>query len=110
MSAPRWEDVEAEIERLAKSGEAFTTIQSGANRIASYHPGWRLQLETPAGPAWVDIEDIRTSWEMFQSLGRINRYDVMDPGRCSDFLMALFARLPGVVEEPGAQPHLVLSR
>ena len=38
---------------------------------------------------------IRECWETFERLGRIRRQDVLEPGRCSAFMVALFAQRPG---------------
>jgi hypothetical protein len=54
------------------------------------------------------VDSIHECWETFERLGRIRRRDVLDPGRCSAFMIALFRQVPGVVEQPGADLYLVL--
>ena len=49
---------------------------------------------------WIDVDDVRCRWETFERLGKIDRNDVLDPGRASVFMLALFGQLPGVVEAP----------
>lgn len=106
-----WPDVEREIARLAATGERFDTGNSNGNRIAFNDPEWRLQLETPNGVNWVDMADVKTCWETFERLGRIRRRDVLEPGRCSAFIMALFGHVPGVLtDDVGDEPYLVLPR
>jgi hypothetical protein len=65
-------------------------------------------LESDAGPRWLEIDTIRECWETFERLGRIRRRDVLEPGRCSAFMMALFSQVPGVEELAGEDPYLVL--
>ncbi len=92
---PGWAEVEALLGKLAASGETFTTAISPANWISRYEPGRRIRLESEADSSWVDVENIRGCWETFERLGRIRRSDVLDPGRCSAFMMALFERNRG---------------
>jgi hypothetical protein len=94
---PGWQSVEELLTRLATTGAKFPTASSVDNRISAYQPGQRLLLENDNGSRWVRIEDIRDCWETFERLGRIHRRDVLDPGRCSGFVMALFAQVDGVV-------------
>jgi hypothetical protein len=54
-------------------------------------------------------ESIRECWETFELFGRIRRQEVLDPGRCSAFMFALFRQVPGVVEQVGDDPYLVFS-
>jgi hypothetical protein len=39
---------------------------------------------------------VRTCWETFERLGRVRRGDLLEPGRCSAFMFALFAHVEGV--------------
>ena len=96
---PSWQDVEGLLTRLAATGTKFPTASSVDNRISRYEPGRRLLLENDIGSRWVRIGDIRACWETFEGLGRIHRRDVLDPGRCSGFMMALFAQVDGVVAD-----------
>jgi hypothetical protein len=66
-------------------------------------------LDFEAGSHWVAVDDIRECWKTFERLGRIRRQDVLEPGRCSAFVMALFARVAGVVERTEPEHLLVLS-
>jgi hypothetical protein len=68
-----------------------------------------MMVETAVRSSWVQIEHVRGCWETFDRLGRIKRGDVLEPGRASAFMMALFAQLPGVREVPGDEPSLVLA-
>ena len=109
MSRATWTDVEAEIRRLAETRETFTTALSPENRICEYDPLRRLTLQNGRGSSFVDIDDIRACWKTFEERGAIRRQDVLEPGRCSAFVMALFARIPGVgIEERRNEPWLVL--
>jgi hypothetical protein len=105
---PSWADVEELLERLAHTGEAIPTALSPTTRIASYQRGRRLMLESDTGSQWLAIENIRECWGTFERLGRIRRQDVLDPGRCSAFMIALFQRVPGVAEHIGEDRYLVL--
>jgi hypothetical protein len=94
---PSWHEVEALLSRLSASGTRFATASFVSNRISRYEPGQRLLLENENGSRWVRVGDIQGCWETFERLGCIHRRDVLDPGRCSGFVMALFAQLDGVV-------------
>jgi hypothetical protein len=54
------------------------------------------------------VASIRACWETFESLGRIRRQDVLEPGRCSAFVMALFAQIAGVVDGSDDGEYLAL--
>jgi hypothetical protein len=97
-----WSGVEELLTRLTKTRTKFATASSGGNWISQYEPQERLLLENDNGSRWVRIEDLRDCWATFERLGRIHRRDVLDPGRCSGFVMALFARVEGVVAEDAA--------
>ena len=104
---PDWSTVEALLARLASTRVRFATATTSAAWISSYEPGRRLRLETGQGSRWVEVESIRICWTRLEHLGRIRRNDVLDPGRCSAFMMALFEQVAGVTEEAGDDPYLV---
>lgn len=106
---PRWEDVIEVIEGLVLTGAVLPTSVTLRNQIATYQRGRRLMLNSEAGSHWVAVDDLRECWKTFERLGRIRRQDVLEPGRCSAFVMALFARVPGVVERTEPEHLLVLS-
>jgi hypothetical protein len=108
-SSPDWDAVEELIALLAKTHATFTSTLSDENWISAYEPGRRLMLEAGSRSSWVQVEHVRTCWETFERRGRICRRDVLEPGRHSAFMIALFAQLPGVREEPGDEPSLVLA-
>ena len=95
-----WDDVEGLIEDLCTTHHAFATATSAENSISQYEPGGRLLLETGRGTRWIALGDVRACWETFERLGRIRRSDLLEPGRCSAFMFALFAQVEGVVQEP----------
>jgi hypothetical protein len=105
---PRWEDVVEVIERLVLTGAVLPTSVGLDSQIASYERGRRFMLGSEAGSHWVAVDDIRECWKTFERLGHIRRPDVLEPGRCSAFVMALFARVPGVEESIDPEHHLVL--
>ncbi len=109
-SAPDWHRVEQLLARLADTRAFFPTATSQSNWISSYEPGKRLRLEADAGSKWVQLEHLKECWEKFERLGHIRRVDVLEPGRCSAFVMALFARVPGVREEGTDERSLRLDR
>jgi hypothetical protein len=94
---PSWQEVEAVLTRLSASGARFATASFVSNRISRYEPGQRLLLENENGSRWVRVGDIQGCWETFERMRCIHRRDVLDPGRCSGFVMALFAQVDGVV-------------
>jgi len=106
---PRWEDVVELIERLVVTGAVLPTSVELRSQITSYQRGRRLMLNSEAGSHWVAYDDLHECWKTFERLGRIRRQDVLEPGRCSAFVMALFARVPGVVERTQPEHLLVLS-
>ena len=101
-----WNDVERELASLAREKTRFATATATLNQISSYEPNRRIQVENEHGITWVEIESVRTCFERFESAGRIRRRDLLDPGRCSAFMFALFSRLPGVVSEDGDESAL----
>jgi len=108
--APSWVDVELLLDRLAATGEPIPTAAAPSTRITSYQVGRRVMLESDRGSKWVAVESIRGCWDTFERLGRIRREDVLEPGRCSAFMFALFRQLPGVAEQDGKDRCLVLRR
>jgi hypothetical protein len=106
---PRWEDVVEVIERLVMTGAVLPTSVELRSHIASYQRGRRLMLNSEAGSHWVAVDDLHECWKTFERLGSIRRQDVLEPGRCSAFVMALFARVPGVLERTDPEHLLVLS-
>jgi hypothetical protein len=105
---PDWQAVELLLARLAETRAFFPTATSGSTWISSYEPGRRLRLESDARSSWIQVEHLHACWETFERLGRIRRADVLEPGRCSAFVMALFARVPGVGGEDGDDLVLML--
>ena len=89
---------------LAASKEHF----DGENWISSYEPGSRLRLETGSDSTWIDIDSVRGCWETLERLGRIKRSDVLEPGRRSAFMMAIFARVEGIGQDTRGELQLVL--
>jgi len=106
---PSWVEVEEVLSSLASAKTAFATETSASNRITSYDRERRLMLESDSGSAWVNVDCIRECWDTFERLGRISRADVLEPGRRSAFMIALFQRVAGVVREPGDKTYLVLA-
>jgi hypothetical protein len=105
---PDWHAVELLLATLAQTRAFFPSATSGANWISSYEPDRRLRLESDARSSWIQVEHLRECWYRFERLGRIRRADVLEPGRCSAFVMALFARVPGVRDDAGDGRYLVL--
>ena len=105
VAAPGWDAVEALLADLAASKTRF----AGENWISSYEPGRRLRLETETDSTWVDIESVQTCWETLERLGRIRRRDVLEPGRRSAFMMALFQQIEGIRQERRGELYLVLK-
>jgi hypothetical protein len=108
VAAPGWPAVEAVLAELARTRENFTTANSELNWISVYEPRRRVRLETGVDSVWVDIESIRGCWETLERLGRIRRSDVLEPGRRSAFMMALFQQVEGIRQEREGELYLVL--
>ena len=106
---PSWAAVEEVIAQLARAKTPFGTETSTSNRITSYDRDQRLMLESDSGSAWVDVDCIRECWSTFERLGRISRADVLDPGRRSAFMLALFERVAGVEREDAEKTYLLLA-
>jgi len=105
---PCWADVEQLLDRLAETGERLPSAHGDGATILSYERGHRLMLDSGLRSRWVAVDDIRACWDTFERLGRIRREDVLDPGRCSAFMVELFAHVPGVVDHDGSERCLVL--
>jgi hypothetical protein len=96
---PGWEDVDALLTRLVTTRETFSTRTSEQSHVSQYDPDSRLMVEANNGARWVAVADVKECWSTFERLGRIGRADVLEPGRCSAFMIALFAQVDGVVSE-----------
>ncbi len=108
LRTPDWDSVERLLAELAELRGFFPSATSHSNWISSYEPGRRLRLETDAGSKWIQVDDVRRCWDTFERLRRIRRADVLEPGRSSGFMMALFARVPGVSEAGADEQALLL--
>lgn len=108
--AASWVDVEQLLDRLAASGASIPTALAPNTRIAQYQHGSRIMLESDLGPKSVAVDSIRGCWETFERLGRIRREDVLEPGRCSAFMFALFRQLPGVAEQGDGEDRCLVLR
>jgi len=97
--APSWTDVEKLLDRLARAGATIPITPTSTIAIGGYERGRRVLLQSSNGPLWLAVDSIRECWERFEELGRIRRSDVLEPGRCSGFMIALFRQVPGVTEE-----------
>ena len=106
--APCWADVEELLDRLVETGERLPSAHGEGATILSYERGHRLMLDSGLRSRWVAVDDIRACWDTFERLGRIRREDVLEPGRCSAFMVELFAHVPGVVDQDGAERWLAL--
>ena len=93
---------------LVETGERLPSVHGEGATILSYERGHRLMLDSGLRSRWVAVDDIRACWDTFERLGRIRREDVLDPGRCSAFMVELFAHVPGVVDQDGAERWLAL--
>lgn len=107
---PGWSDVEGLIARLCATGTTFATATSAESSISQYEPGVRLMLESKRGTSWVAIPDVQACWEIFERLGTVSRGDLLEPGRCSAFMFALFAQVDGVESDAGDVGRLALPR
>ena len=109
VARPTWDAVAELLAVLAETRGTFPSASSPTNWISAYEPGRRLRLEAGSHSTWVRIEHVRACWNTLESRGQICRRDVLEPGRQSAFMMALFAHVPGVREEPGKEPALALA-
>lgn len=101
VGQPTWQTVEALLDLLASSRAVFPTATSDFNWISGFERGRHLTFENGARSTRLQIEYVKECWETFEKLGRIQRSDVLEPGRCSAFMMGLFAQVPGVEEGKG---------
>jgi hypothetical protein len=97
--APLWADVEKVLDRLARGEATISITPTWTTTIGGYERGRRVLLQSSNGRMWLAVDSIRECWERFEELGRIRRSDVLEPGRCSGFMIALFRQVPGVTEE-----------
>ena len=104
---PAWAEVHLLISDLCSSRSSFATATSAENSIAQYEPDVRLLLESQRGSRWVAINDVRGCWETFERLGSVGRHDLLEPGRCSAFMFALFAQVEGVEADASDEARLV---
>jgi hypothetical protein len=106
---PSWSTVDELLRRLGETQEPFDAAGTRQYRIVRYERDWRVMLEGGASTRWVELETIRACWETFERLGRIQREDVLEPGRCASFMLALFDQLPGVERAHDDAATLVLA-
>lgn len=106
---PEWSDVERVLAELASASTIFPTVLSERNKIGSYD-SHRVMLDSEHGTQSIEIASIRACWETFERLGRVSRRDVLEPGRCSAFIFALFRLIPGVREDLDGEHYLLLPR
>ena len=104
---PDWAAVEKVLSGLART-RAMLPMSTSASWIASYEPDRRLRLQSGGRWSWIHVDHVKSCWETFERLGRIERRDVLEPGRCSAFVMALFRCVPGVQHDPDDDSFLVL--
>jgi hypothetical protein len=109
IARPSWSSVVELLRRLGETQEPFEAAGARQYRIVRYERDWRVLLDGGASTRWVELENIRTCWETFERLGRIEREDVLEPGRCSSFMLALFDQLPGVERARDDAAALVLA-
>ena len=106
---PGWAEVQDLIAQLCAGRTMFATATSSESSISQYEPGVRLLVEGYRGPRWVAMDDIRACWETFERLGTVDRSDLLEPGRCSAFMFALFAQVDGVVHDALDDSRLALA-
>lgn len=97
--SPSWTDAEKVLDRLARAGATIPITPTSTTTIGGYERGRRVLLQSSNSRLWLEVDSIRECWERFEELGRIHRSDVLEPGRCSGFMIALFRQVPGVTEE-----------
>jgi hypothetical protein len=97
--APSWAEAEKVLDGLARSGATIAITPTSTTTIGGYERGRRVLLQSGNGPLWLAVDSIRECWERFEEVGRIRRADVLEPGRCSGFMIALFRQVPGITEE-----------
>jgi hypothetical protein len=97
--APSWADAEKVLDRLARAGSTIPITPTSTTTIGGYECGRRVLLQSAGGSGWLAVDSIRECWERFEELGRIRRSEVLEPGRRSGFMIALFRQVPGVTEQ-----------
>jgi hypothetical protein len=103
---PTWEMVEQVLAELSETQASFSGLSGRTYQLERYQRNWRVLAVADASSRWVELEDIRSCWDTFERLGRIQREDVLDPGRCSSFMMALFEQVPGIQQTAGESTSL----
>jgi hypothetical protein len=97
---PTWESIVELLAELSSTKEPLSGPSGRPYRVERYERDWRIMVTAPSGSTrWVDLDDIRGCWETFERLGRIESEDVLDPGRCSELMMAVFLQVPGVEQD-----------
>jgi hypothetical protein len=107
---PGWNHVHELITRLYATQANFATATSVENSISQYEPDVRLMLQSQRGTRWVAVDDVRGCWQTFERLGNVSRGDLLEPGRCSAFMFALFAQVEGVESDGGDEERLTIRR
>jgi hypothetical protein len=109
-AAPSWTDVEKLLDRLARAGATIPITPTSNTTIGGYERGRRVLLQSGHGQLWLAVDSIRECWARFEELGQIRRSDMLEPGRCSGFMIALFRQVPGVTEKHvGGTTYLLRS-
>jgi hypothetical protein len=108
LLAPSWGEVEKVLDRLALADDPIPLTATSSTTIGGDERGRRVLLQSGTNSRWLAVDSIRECWATFEHLGRIRRSDVLEPGRCSAFVFALFRQVPGVTEEFEDEAYLVL--
>jgi hypothetical protein len=106
---PEWQDVERVIREVAKSGRTIYTVTGKPNRIVEYVPGRSVTVETKKGIDDIAIDVIRHHWTTLETKRRVRLRELLDPGRRSAFMGALFSQVPGVRVEGTRPAYLVIE-
>jgi hypothetical protein len=102
--------VEKLLDRLARAGATIPITPTSNTTIGGYERGRRVLLQSGHGQLWLAVDSIRECWARFEELGQIRRSDMLEPGRCSGFMIALFRQVPGVTEKHvGGTTYLLRS-
>jgi hypothetical protein len=99
---PTWATVLDLLSELSSTKAPITGPGGRVYRVERFERDWRVMVVGAGSSRWVDLEDIHGCWQTFERLGRIESEDVLDPGRCSTFMMAMFLQVPGIDETAGA--------
>jgi hypothetical protein len=105
---PGWGAVERTLQDLAATNEWFPTATGKPNRIVAFEPGQRVRVETETGTNWVPVAWIKIHWQTLAEKREITRDDLLNPGRRSAFMLALFRQVPGVTLVSGPPATLRL--